>query len=242
MLDKLGIKRLAYDWREKHIPTFDDELKALKQHQIALQAFWMLSGPNPEGDANVDAVFDFLRRNQVKTQIWYMFIHPPGFDNLTQEEKVDMVAKTVSYLAGRADSLQCTLGLYNHEGWYGEPENELAVLKKVNKKNVGLVYNFNHAQQHTETFAAFFPKILPHLLALNLAGLKKGDQHIYPIGDGDSEQEMIRVVWESTFRGPIGIINEDTDPDAEKGLQMNMAGLKNILNNIGDWKAAATYH
>jgi hypothetical protein len=79
------------------------------------------------------------------------------------------------------------------------------------------------------------------LIALNLAGLKNGDQHIYPIGEGDSEQEMIRIVWKSNFKGPIGIINEDTDPDAETGLKMNMAGLKKVLSSIGATEEAATY-
>ena len=104
-----------------------------------------------------------------------------------------------------------------------------------------MVYNFNHAQDQIESFPIFFPRILPHLIALNLAGLKKGDQHIYPIGKGDSEQEMIRVISESNYSGPIGIINEDTDPDARVGLEMNMAGLKEILEKIGDKPALNTY-
>jgi sugar phosphate isomerase/epimerase len=241
MLNELGITKLAYDWREKHIPTFDAELAALNKHNIHLQAFWLLSGTDPQHDKNVQAAFDFLRRNRVHTQIWYMFVPPKNFDQLTQDQKLDTAVTAVRYIAQRASELGCRLGLYNHEGWYGEPENELAILKRLNDSNVGLVYNFNHAQEHIETFAKFFPSILPHLIALNLAGLKKGDQHIYPIGDGDSEQEMIRIVWRSDFKGPIGIINEDTDPDAEKGLKMNMAGLKKILASIGANEEAATY-
>lgn len=241
MLNQLGITKLAYDWREKHIPTFDAELAALNKHNIHLQAFWLLSGTDPQHDRNVQAAFDFLERNNVHTQIWYMFVPPKNFDRLTQEQKLDTAVTAVRYIAKRAAAVGCQLGLYNHEGWYGEPENELAILERLNDRNVGLVYNFNHAQEHTETFAKFFPSILPHLIALNLAGLKKGDQHIYPIGDGDSEQEMIRIVWKSDFKGPIGIINEDTDPDAEKGLKMNMAGLKKVLTSIGATEEAATY-
>jgi sugar phosphate isomerase/epimerase len=241
MLNGLGITKLAYDWREKHIPTFDEELMALNKHHIKLQAFWMLSGPDPVNDMNLQAAFDFLERNKISTQIWYMFIAPKNFDSLSQERKVEIAAGAISYIAKRAAAINCTLGLYNHESWYGEPENQLAILKKLNAPNVGLVYNFNHAQKHTERFAVFFPSILPHLIALNLAGLKKGQDKIYPIGDGDSEQEMIRIVWKSKYRGPIGIINEDTDPDAETGLKMNMAGLKKILTNIGANAEAGTY-
>src|SRR5687767_7451886 len=40
MLARLGFKRFAYDWRAEHIPSFDEEIKALKKHGIQLDAFW----------------------------------------------------------------------------------------------------------------------------------------------------------------------------------------------------------
>ena len=58
MLKKLGITKLAYDWREKHIPTFDEELVALKKHGIKLQAFWFMSGLEPEKDKNLHLILD----------------------------------------------------------------------------------------------------------------------------------------------------------------------------------------
>ena len=85
-----------------------------------------------------------------------MFIPPKNFDSLTQQQKLDTAVKTVSYMAKRAAAIGCTLGLYNHEGWYGEPENQIAIIQQLKDPNVGLVYNFNHAQQHIERFAEFF--------------------------------------------------------------------------------------
>ena len=41
MLKKLGITRLAYDWRKQHIPEFDRELDALQSNGIDLEAFWL---------------------------------------------------------------------------------------------------------------------------------------------------------------------------------------------------------
>src|SRR5262245_40470708 len=38
MLEKLGITMLAYDYRAKHIPTFDAEIEALANHHIRLLA------------------------------------------------------------------------------------------------------------------------------------------------------------------------------------------------------------
>src|SRR5687767_5796362 len=38
MLKRLGLKRLAYDWRAEHISTFDAEIAACKAHNIELTA------------------------------------------------------------------------------------------------------------------------------------------------------------------------------------------------------------
>lgn len=242
MLNKLGITKLAYDWREKHIPTFDEELDALKKHHITLQSFWLYSGPNPENDASLKVILEVLKRHGVKTQIWCMVAGIKGLDNMTQEEKIIAHARPVKYIAQKAAEIGCTLGLYNHGGWFGEPENQLAIIDYLKMPNIGIVYNFHHAEEHIERFPQFFPKILPHLMALNLSGLKKGNPvKVVPIGQGDAEQEMIRIVWESKYKGPIGIINEDTAPDAEVGLTMNMEGLKQVLQSIGDAAALQTY-
>jgi sugar phosphate isomerase/epimerase len=241
MLNQLGITKLAYDWRTEHIPTFDAEVDATQAHNIQLMAFWMQAGKDPAHEQRVQVVLDLMRRRHLKLQLWVMYMPDPAFNSLSQQEKVDQVAQTVSYLAGEAAKTGSSVALYNHGGWYGEPDNQLAILQHVNAKNVGLVYNFNHAQDQIDRFPEFFPRILPHLLALNLAGLREGDSHIFPIGKGGNEEKMISIIWKSTYRGPIGIINEDTDPDAERGLKMNLAGLQQILANIGDTTALATY-
>lgn len=242
MLNGLGISKLAYDWRDHHIPTFDQELDAMNEHNITLQAFWMMAGADPSNEYGVNEVFKFLEKRKVETQIWCMFMPPAGFDKLNQQEKVDIAAKSISYVAKRAAAIGCQVGLYNHEGWFGEPENQLEIINQLNMINLGIVYNFNHAQDQIDRFPLFYPKILPHLIALNLAGLKKGDRRIYPVGVGDSEQEMIRIIRNSKYSGPIGIINEDTHPDAEVGLKMNMDGLKKILEAIGEKRVAKSYN
>ncbi len=48
MLNRLGIKRLAYDYRAEHIATFDEEMVQLKKHGIELVAWWFPSQLNEE--------------------------------------------------------------------------------------------------------------------------------------------------------------------------------------------------
>src|SRR5881275_1056614 len=44
MLQRLGFKHFAYDWRAEHVPTFDAEVDALKKHGVALDAWWVAPG------------------------------------------------------------------------------------------------------------------------------------------------------------------------------------------------------
>lgn len=233
MLKELGITRLAYDWREEHIPTFDEEWKALNEHNIKLQAFWMVAGQDPANDNNVQAVFDFLERNKVSTELWLLIWEWPGFDSLSQDEKVRMMAASIEYIADRAAALDCTVGLYNHRKWFGEPENQLAILKYLDRPNIGIVYNFHHAVEHHERFPEFFPRIKPHLMAVNVAGIRAADRkNFYGVGEGDTETEMLRMVLESEYDGPIGIINHDENRDAREGLVKEMTNLQRLASEL----------
>lgn len=244
MLEKLGITKFAYDWREEHVASFDDEMNALKKHHITLQAFWMPYGPDPANSKHYAEIFALLKRHHIKTQLWWSYgSSSDSLKNMAQEEKVIAVGNMVRVMAEDAAKIGCTVGLYNHNGWFGEPENQMSILQYVKMKNVGIVYNFNHAEDQTDRFSEFFPKILPHLIALNIAGLKKGPPgKVVPVGQGDSEEKMIRIIAESSYHGTIGVINEETDPDAEVGLKMNMDGLKKILQSLGYTDVLQTYH
>src|SRR4026208_2500387 len=48
MMERLGFKMFAYDYRAEHIPTFDGEMEALKRHHVQLLAWWFPTTLNAE--------------------------------------------------------------------------------------------------------------------------------------------------------------------------------------------------
>ena len=58
------------------------------------------------------------------------------------------------------------MGLYNHGGWFGEPENQIAVIEHVKMSNVGIVYNFHHAHEQI----AQFPELIKKMYKTNAMG------------------------------------------------------------------------
>ena len=244
MLEKLGISKFAYDWRDEHVPLFDKEMEVLESHHLILQAFWMPYGPNPTNNQHYGKIMEQLKRHHLQTQLWWSYgSNEDVLKSMSQMEKVITIANMVKKMAEDALAIGCTVGLYGHGGWFGEPENQLAILTYLKMKNVGIVYNFNHAEEQIDRFPDFFPALVPKLIALNISGLKKGPPgKVVIVGQGDSEEKMIRIIAESGYQGPIGVINEDSDPDAEIGLSKNLSGLKKTLQHLGYNKAAKTYH
>ena len=71
---------------------------------------------------------------------------------------------------------------------------------------------------------------MPHLLAVNLNGMEvDGDQRgrkILHLGEGDQELGMMRIIRESGWQGPVGIIDHREETDSEETLKKNLRGLK----------------
>lgn len=219
MLKEIGLSRCAYDWREEHVPTFEQEILEYQKHGIEFFAFW----------STHEAAFTLFKKYDLHPQIWQMI---SGDTGATEEEKVTNAAAAMSGLAVRTAELKCPLGLYNHGGWAGEPRNMVAVcerLRAMGFDHVGIVYNFHHGHDHVADWEASFQLMKPYLLCLNLNGMNSGAQpKILGIGKGEHELEMIRVVTSSDYSGPIGIIDHREQLDARKSLQENLDGLRRV--------------
>jgi sugar phosphate isomerase/epimerase len=226
MLQKLGFKSLAYDWRDEHLPTLDAEIDALKRHGVRLDAFWFPTGLEPEKVPHVTQILDVLRRREVKTQLWVSLGIPE--EGTTQQQRIEMAARPLRWTALEAAKIGGSVGLYNHGGWFGEPENQVAIVEHLNLPNVGIVYNFHHGHEHIDRWPELFQLMKPHLMVLNINGMRKEGPKILPVGEGDREAAMLRVVQRSGYSGPIGILDHREELDAEEALRLNLEGLRKL--------------
>ncbi len=220
MVRGLGLTRVAYDWRAEHVPQFEQEILAYRKHGLEFFAFW---GVHEEA-------FRLFAQHQLRPQIW-MTAPSPGGD-LTQEERIAQAAARLLPVVERTRRAGLPLGLYNHGGWGGEPENLVAVCAHLRRHHdaghVGIVYNQHHGHAHVDRFAAALAAMQPYLLCLNLNGLTRdGDQRglkIQPLGAGELDLPLLRIIAASGYRGPLGIIGHTQD-DVELRLRDNLDGL-----------------
>jgi hypothetical protein len=224
MLQRLGIRRFAYDWRDEHLPTFDAELAELKKRDIELTAVWFPGVLNDQARVLLDGI----RRHELKPQLWVML----------DVNDVGAGVDAITPIARQAAKLGCTVGLYNHGGWFGEPQNQIAIIDRLARDgitNVGLVYNLHHGHAHLDRFPDLLEKMKPHLLALNLNGMTPGGdsvgKKILPVAQGDRDLSLLKVIRDSGYAGPIGILNH-TDADAEARLRDNLDGLEWLVPQL----------
>ncbi len=148
-----------------------------------------------------------------------------------QERRVAAAAEKLRPLAQEAAAIGCSLALYNHGGWFGEPENQIAVIERLKTQevdNVGIVYNLHHGHDHLDRFGLLLNKMMPYLRTICLNGMDvEGDRHgrkILPLGSGAKDLELLRTICATGYNGPIGILGHTQD-DAEARLRDNLDGL-----------------
>src|SRR5215204_5994437 len=127
MLDRLGISRLAYDYRAEHIPTFDTEVETMKRHRIDFTAWWFPGELNDEARG----ILAVIERHKISPQLWITGGGSPTKDAAEQIARVESEAKRVRPIAVAAARLGCKVGLYNHGNWFGEPENQISIIEHL---------------------------------------------------------------------------------------------------------------
>src|SRR5215218_6724742 len=200
MLERLGIKRVAYDWRDNHVPQWDEELQQYKTRGIELVGFW--------APARHKEILDLFRRHGVRARLWVDGSAAPATGD-TQEQRVASTAAGLAPIAKLANEYGCVVGLYNHGGWFGEPENMASIVQRLRAQgldNVGIVYNLHHGAAHVDRLPEHLATMKPYLLCVNLNGMKKGGPLILPVGEGDDDLKLLRAIQGSGYQGPIGIL------------------------------------
>jgi len=233
MLDGLGIKHFAYDYRDEHIPSFKEEILTLKDHHINLSAVWLWVDPWWEEPLNSAGreILDILNETGTHTEIW---LGLPGnaFEGISDEESLSRATEVVREILQEAVAIGCTIALYNHGGWFGEPVNLVRIIETLGSEKIRIVYNFHHGHQQVGHFGENLEKILPHLSTININGMRVEGPKIITLGQGDRELEMLRIIRASGYTGPIGILGHTEGEDIRVVLERNLLGLEELKKKL----------
>ena len=233
MLKDLNFTKFAFAGREQHLVTMEQELKLAKSEGIEITSVWLwlnddLDQPGKLKPLN-ERIFKTLKDQKLETQIWVGF-HQNYFEGLSDEDALTKALKIFSYVAERAEAQGCRVGLYNHGGWSGEPENMLEIIESLPQYNLGIVYNFHHGHTQIDRYPQLLDKMMPYLWCVNLNGMNKDGPKILGIGKGTEEKRMIQLLLDKNYAGPFGILGHEKEADTKEILIANLNGLQNLFN------------
>lgn len=251
-----GTQPFVHWWEHAPVPTLDEELTALREQDIELAAVWF---PYDPGDAQAEEILEALVRHGVTPRLWVMQsmsawpTTPEGWDELRaagdtafrlygstftrspEEQEARLAAETerIRGLARMAATAGCRVSLYNHHGWFGLMDNQLAIIERLAsaaEPEVGIVYTFSHARDayndDTADFAPVWARIRPHVDAINIGGTFSGGGVSYP-GQFDRELEMMGIIQSSGWSGAVAVKTihgsqeslEDTLTNSLRGIE-----------------------
>ena len=177
MIKNLGFSQYAFGGRKKHVETMVDELNIAKSEGIKISAVWLYINNKDTLTALKRAnemVFESLKATGLSTQIW-VGIDAEFFEGLTQSQSLKKAQDMISYLSEKAQKVNCKIALYNHGGWFGDPKNQLEIMKRLPQYDIGIIYHFRHKHAHPqlENYGSIIKQILLFLWCDTLNGIKK---------------------------------------------------------------------
>jgi sugar phosphate isomerase/epimerase len=235
MLKDLGFNSYAYDWRENNLSETEYEFNLASENNIEIKAVWMWIDADADSighlSDNNETLLRIVEKTKLETTIWLGF-HENFYENLNERKSVEKVAGMIQFINQKAAAIGCRLAFYNHGGWLGDPKNQIEIIKYMGIDNIGIVYNFHHGHEQIDQFPHLLQSMMPYLTAVNINGMNRNGPKILTVGAGEMDKTMIKELYESDFKGPVGIICHREDSDAKKVLSENLEGLNKIIEGM----------
>ena len=238
MLKEMGFSKYGYNYKkDKHLPMMKEEFALAKENNMEITSIFLWLNAKRDSIGKLSPInkklFDNLKEIENKPEIWLSFSYN-YFEGLTQKESMNLAIDYIKFIKTEADNAGCKLALYNHDGWFGNPDNQIEIIKKLPKDSIKMVYNFHHAHNYLDDYPKILRKIKPYLTYVNLNGMRKDGPKILTLGEGDYEYKMIKILLDEGYNGPWGIIGHIKTEDVQKVLERNMKGIKLINEQLAN--------
>ncbi len=132
MMKDLGFTKYAYDWRDTHLVDSKEELILAQENDIEIISVWIWLNPKRDSvnglSQSNEKMFNIVNELKLKTTIW-VGLSESYFKEISHEESLEKATELIKFVAEKAASINCKAALYNHKGWFGNPLNQIEVIK-----------------------------------------------------------------------------------------------------------------
>jgi sugar phosphate isomerase/epimerase len=234
MLKELGYDGVGHIWLDgvaERLKSLDDV--GLRLYQITMTVD--LKPGEPAYDPRFKDVLALVKSRHVQFDLLLGGMRPsdPAGDDRAVE-----ILRAMSDLARDSGS---QLLLYPHQGnWIERTEDAVRVAEKVNRDNVGVMFNLCHwlRVDQSRDYRALLRRAMPRLWAVSINGAdvtdeKPGwDRYIQPLDRGSFDlAAFLKTLDELGYTGPIGLQCYGIGGDAREHLARSMATWRRMRQN-----------
>jgi sugar phosphate isomerase/epimerase len=229
-----GIDHLGYD-------GIEDKLNAVDKLNMRLFAIYLgayIDKDREPYDARMQEIINLLQNRE--TVIWlplrsetYSVSDPAG-----DEEAV----RTIQKLADKADRAKLNIVLYPHTNfWLEKVSDAIRVMKKVNRKNVGMTFNLCHWLRtgNSQDLGRLLSEAMPYLSMVSINGADRDgkdwktliqtlDNGSYPVLD------FLKALKQFGYSGPIALQGYGIGGDVHQNLKRSKGAWDEMVDELMD--------
>lgn len=114
-----------------------------------------------------------------------------------ERRRVTREATRIKVLVDLTAPYGCKVCLYNHRGWFGIEDHELAIIHRLDQMGIHdmhMIYNFAHCRDgwhdDSKEFPDLWARIKPYVSVMNLVGLVRADHEGSPVYPSQVDLEL----------------------------------------------------
>lgn len=223
------------------LEKLDAMLPALKQNNLKLFTLYI------QIDIDKNEPYDVRLKDYIKKyqgEITHLWIHVHSDEFKSSDVKGDKkCVKIISELADYSASYGVKIAFYPHaDFWVEKVDDGVRLAKKINKPNVGTVFNLCHflKKDEKEKIEEKIKNAKPYLFLVSINGADDGDTNnfnwgrlIQPLGMGDyNVLNVLKILNELGYSNPIGLQCYNIKGQPEDFLKESVMAWKKYLAEI----------
>jgi sugar phosphate isomerase/epimerase len=209
------LNRFGFDGMElMGLDSIDNKIKSLEKYNLRL--FMVYIQIDMEKDHPYDPRLpDFIKKMKDRGVTLWLHVHSDKYgpsDPLGDKQCVAILQD----LADFANDFNVSIALYPHYGfWLEKVEDAVRLTKKINRRNVGAVFNLCHFLKADEKdlLEIKLKQAIPFLSVVSINGADDGNTNkmdwtrlIQPLGKGSYDViKVLRLLRDNNFSGPVGL-------------------------------------